>query len=60
MAAITSDEDEDFKTGVDIVFKCLTAPMMQIAENAGIDGSLAVEKCLGKELGFGYNAATDT
>ena len=24
-----------------------------------MDGSLAVEKCMGKEFGFGYNAATD-
>jgi len=52
--------DEDYFAGVDIVFKCLTAPMMQIAENAGIDGEVVVEKCRGKEFGFGYNAATDT
>ena len=54
------EADEDFKAGVDIVFKCLTAPMMQIAENAGIDGEVVVEKCRGKEFGWGYNAATAT
>lgn len=59
-AAIALEPDEDFVAGVDIVFKCLPAPMMQIAENAGVDGSLAVEKCLGQEYGWGYNAATDT
>jgi chaperonin GroEL len=59
-AALASDieADEDFKAGVDIVFKCLTAPMMQIAENAGIDGEVVVEKCRGKEFGWGYNAAS--
>jgi len=50
--------DEDYFSGVDIVFKCLTAPMMQIAENAGIDGEVVVEKCIGKDFGFGFNAAT--
>lgn len=58
--AIAMDPDEDFVAGVDIVFKSLPAPMMQIAQNAGVDGSLAVEKCLGQEYGWGYNAATDT
>ena len=32
----------------------------QIAENAGLDGEVVVQKCLGKDFGFGYNAATDT
>ena len=33
--AVADGEDEDFIMGIDIVFKCLSAPMMQIAENAG-------------------------
>jgi hypothetical protein len=32
--------DEDYLAGIDIVFKCLAAPMMQIAENAGVDGEV--------------------
>jgi hypothetical protein len=32
--------DEDYVAGLDVVFKSLTAPMMQIAENAGIDGEV--------------------
>jgi chaperonin GroEL (HSP60 family) len=33
---------------------------MQIAENAGINGEVAVDKCLAdKEFGFGYNAGTN-
>jgi len=57
--AVADGEDEDFIMGIDIVFKCLSAPMMQIAENAGIDGSLVAAKCADKEFGWGYNAATD-
>lgn len=59
IAALAADENDDFKIGIDIVFKSLVAPMGQIAENAGVDGSLAIEKCVGEELGFGYNAAKD-
>lgn len=50
--------DEDMKLGVDIVFKSLSAPMRQIACNAGLEGSVVTDKCLGKKFGFGYNAAT--
>jgi chaperonin GroEL len=54
-----ADKGEDYAAGVDIVFKSLTAPMNQISENAGVDGAVVVNKCLGQEFGFGYNAATD-
>ena len=53
-----ADKDDDYRAGLDIVIKSLTAPMMQIALNAGMDGEVVVEKCKDKDLGFGFNAAT--
>ena len=34
-------------------------PIMQIAENAGTEGALVLEKVKDQEFGFGWNAATD-
>lgn len=53
-------EDVDFKTGVKIVVKALEEPMRQIAANAGVEGSVIVEKVKSSDkLGYGYNFATD-
>ena len=49
----------DEATGVQIVLKALEAPIRQIAENAGIEGSIIVYKLKELDPGFGYNAATD-
>lgn len=49
----------DVATGVNIVLKALEAPIRQIAENAGLEGSVIVEKIKHAETGVGYNAATD-
>ncbi|ULG71631.1 chaperonin GroEL [Macrococcus brunensis] len=49
----------DVATGVKIVLKALEAPIRQIAENAGLEGSVIVEKIKHAETGVGYNAATD-
>lgn len=48
----------DKSTGINIVLKSLEAPMRQIAENAGVEGSVIVEKLKNKAPGIGYNAAT--
>ncbi|MDQ7109225.1 chaperonin GroEL [Staphylococcus cohnii] len=48
----------DKSTGINIVLKSLEAPMRQIAENAGVEGSVIVEKLKNKVSGIGYNAAT--
>ncbi len=49
----------DEKTGVDIIRRALVAPIRQIAENSGLEGSIVAEKVMGSdELGFGYNAMT--
>ncbi len=52
-------QNEDQKTGVDIVRKALSWPCRQIAFNAGDDGSVVVGKILDKEdYNFGYDAQT--
>ncbi|HEX5322895.1 MAG TPA: chaperonin GroEL [Capsulimonadaceae bacterium] len=48
----------DEKIGVDIVRKSLEAPLRQIAENAGYEGSVVVEKVRSLKAGHGLNAAT--
>ena len=50
--------DADMQLGVDILFKSLSAPMRQIARNAGLEGSVVTDKCLGQKFGFGFNAAS--
>merc|ERR1712048_177801 len=51
---------DDEKVGVDLVFDSLSAPLRQIAKNAGEDPSEVLFKIRGRKLGFGYNAATKT
>jgi len=52
-------DDDDEKAGADIVFRSLSAPVMQIAQNAGVDGGIVVERIFeNQEWGWGYNAAT--
>lgn len=48
----------DEKIGVDIVLGALDAPMRQIADNGGIDGSVVVDETSQKEDHIGYNALT--
>ena len=53
IAKLSGDE----KTGAAIIAKALQAPIRQIAENAGVDGSVVYEKIKSsKKLGYGYNA----
>ncbi|MBM6615556.1 chaperonin GroEL [Desemzia sp. RIT804] len=49
----------DVATGVKIVVRALEEPIRQIAANAGMEGSVIVEKMKTAEPGVGYNAATD-
>jgi chaperonin GroEL len=49
----------DEKIGVDIVAKALRYPTMQIVENAGGDGAVAVEEILERGNNIGYDATTD-
>ena len=52
-------ESGDVQTGINIVKRALEEPVRQIAENAGLEGSVIVEKLKEQEPGIGYNAATD-
>ena len=57
VAKLSGDE----KTGAAIIVKALQAPIRQIAENAGVDGSIVFEKIRSsRKLGYGYNAYTET
>ena len=49
----------DQKTGVEILRRAIEAPLRQIAENAGAEGSLVVQRVLEEKGGFGYNARTE-
>lgn len=55
LADVTGDE----KTGVQIILKALEEPVKQIAKNAGLEGSVIVEKVKESKSGVGYNALTD-
>jgi chaperonin GroEL len=50
--------NEDQQLGVDIVRRAVEAPIKQIAENAGVDGSVIAQKVKEGEGNMGYNALT--
>ena len=53
--------NDDQRVGVAIVRRAIQEPARQIAENAGVEGSVVIGRLLdGKSMTFGYNAATDT
>ncbi|QTL03055.1 chaperonin GroEL [Aquabacter sp. L1I39] len=57
--ALTSD-NPDIAAGIKIVLRALEAPIRQIAENSGVEGSIVVGKVLEtKEPNFGFNAQTE-
>ncbi|MCR5727383.1 MAG: chaperonin GroEL [Lachnospiraceae bacterium] len=49
----------DEKTGANIVLKALEAPLYTIAQNAGVEGSVVVNKVKESKAGMGYNALED-
>uniref|UniRef100_A0A1J3D4F0 RuBisCO large subunit-binding protein subunit alpha, chloroplastic n=1 Tax=Noccaea caerulescens TaxID=107243 RepID=A0A1J3D4F0_NOCCA len=52
-------EDADERLGADIVQKALVAPAALIAQNAGVEGEVVVEKIMYSDWELGYNAMTD-
>ena len=52
------ETDGDAATGVKIVLRALEEPVRQIAENAGYEGSVIIDKLKNADLGVGFNAAT--
>ena len=58
--ALYLDEPEE-QVGVEIVRRALEEPLRMIAQNAGAEGSIVVERVRGStDANFGYNALTDT
>jgi len=53
-------DNEDEKTGVQIIAKAIEAPIRQIVANAGGEGAVIVSKIQEGKADFGYNAKTDT
>ncbi|CDF27585.1 chaperonin GroEL [Dialister pneumosintes] len=49
----------DVKTGINLVRNAIEAPVRQIANNAGVEGAIVVERIKEAEEGIGYNAAED-
>ena len=59
MLADVKNEDADIQTGIDLVRKALTAPLWQIADNAGKDGFVIVEEVQKLDKASGYDALND-
>ena len=57
VAELEAEGDE--QTGINIVLKALEAPLRQIVENAGLEGSVIVQQLKNQEPGVGYNAKTN-
>ena len=58
---IVSSADGDVKTGMKIVLKALEEPIRQIALNAGVDGSVIIDKIRrSRKIGYGYDASKET
>ncbi|OGU73837.1 MAG: chaperonin GroL [Ignavibacteria bacterium RBG_16_34_14] len=53
-------ENEDQTTGIKLIQKALEEPLRQIVNNAGIDGSVVLQKVKEGKDDFGFNAATET
>ena len=51
--------NEDETTGIQIVKRAIEEPLRQICENAGIEGSIVVQKVKEGKADYGYNARTD-
>ena len=49
----------DQKLGVKVVMRAIEEPLRQIANNAGLEGSVVIDKVKGEKGSFGYNAASD-
>ena len=60
VAELVKKSAGDMKTGAAIVLRALEEPVRQIAANAGVEGSVVVEKIKNaKKMGYGYDAAKD-
>jgi chaperonin GroEL len=58
MKDIAKSLNGDEKIGADIIIRSVQSPMRQIAANAGVEGSVIVEKARSEKPGIAFNAAT--
>lgn len=59
VAALIDQTEGDERTGVRIVKRALEEPVRQIAENAGLEGSVVIEKVMSSEPGVGFDALNE-
>ena len=59
VAKMAASLEGDEKTGANIILKALEAPLRRIAENAGLEGSVIIDKARSEKPGFGFNALTE-
>ncbi len=59
VSALLDEAEGDEKTGIKIVVKALEEPVRQIALNAGLEGSVIVNKVMAQEPGVGFNALSE-
>lgn len=57
VAELATSYEGDVATGVKIVLRALEEPVRQIANNAGLEGSIIVDRLKREEIGIGFNAA---
>lgn len=56
IASLLEETEGDERTGVNIILNALEEPVKQIAKNAGLEGSVIVEKVKAEEKGIGFDA----
>ncbi len=59
LSKLLSGSHGDEKTGVQIIVKALEEPMRQIAKNAGLEGSVIIDKVVNSEAGLGFDVLTE-
>lgn len=59
VAKVASGLEGDEKTGANIILKALESPLRRIAENAGLEGSVIIDKVRSEKPGFGFDALTE-
>jgi chaperonin GroEL len=59
VAKVADELEGDEKTGATVILKALEAPLFYIAENAGLEGAVIINKVKESEAGIGYDAAKD-
>lgn len=59
VSKLASEMEGDEKTGANIILRALEAPLRTIAENAGLEGSVIIDKVRTEEPGFGFDALSE-